>query len=277
MNAIDIISLASYDNYHYNQLKLAIQNGKHVFVEKPMCLNNSELKKIYKLKSKYSKNIISSNMVLRANPRFVYIKKLFDQKKLGKLIYSEADYFWGRFHKLSQWRSKIKNYSLLLGASVHLIDLIIWILNQRPVKVIAFGNRIGATKAMINSSTFSSIKLIFKDDLIINVNAHGLSIHPHYHSLKFFTTTKTIIHQFSDSYMINKHNLNKKITLKQPYPFRENRHKIIDSFVNKIVSKKEDNFFVSFNNMLDTMNICLAAIKSEKTGKKITIKYNHFQ
>ena len=30
---------------------------------------------------------------------------------------------WGRIHKLYEWRSKVKNYSLTLGAGIHVIDL----------------------------------------------------------------------------------------------------------------------------------------------------------
>ena len=40
--AIDIISIASFDNYHFEQAMKAIQNGKHVFVEKPLCLHFDE-------------------------------------------------------------------------------------------------------------------------------------------------------------------------------------------------------------------------------------------
>ncbi len=36
---IDIVSIASYDNYHHEQVLMAIENDKHIFVEKPLCLN----------------------------------------------------------------------------------------------------------------------------------------------------------------------------------------------------------------------------------------------
>ena len=32
---IDVVSIASYDPYHYEQIIRAIENDKHVFVEKP--------------------------------------------------------------------------------------------------------------------------------------------------------------------------------------------------------------------------------------------------
>ena len=36
--SIDIVSIASYDNYHYEQIIKALNNNKHVFVEKPLCI-----------------------------------------------------------------------------------------------------------------------------------------------------------------------------------------------------------------------------------------------
>ena len=47
----------------------------------------------------------------------------------------EASYLWGRKHKLFEWRSKTKEYSLTLGATIHLLDLICWMLNSKPVSV----------------------------------------------------------------------------------------------------------------------------------------------
>ena len=43
---IDVISIASFDNFHSKQVIKAIENGKHVFVEKPVCLFEEELENI---------------------------------------------------------------------------------------------------------------------------------------------------------------------------------------------------------------------------------------
>mgnify|MGYP001008652272 FL=1 len=44
---INLVSIASYDNFHFNQIIKAINNNKHIIVEKPMCMKFSELKKIH--------------------------------------------------------------------------------------------------------------------------------------------------------------------------------------------------------------------------------------
>ena len=45
---IDLVCIASFDNYHFEHIIKALDNNKHVFVEKPICLNEKELKEIKK-------------------------------------------------------------------------------------------------------------------------------------------------------------------------------------------------------------------------------------
>ena len=86
---------------------------------------------IKKLKEKRKLKIIS-NLPLRTVSLFDNIKKKINP---NKIFYIEADYIWGRLNKLFQWRSKISNYSLTLGAGIHVIDLIMWLLNYRTISV----------------------------------------------------------------------------------------------------------------------------------------------
>ena len=48
---INLVSIASYDNYHFNQLVKAIKFNKHDS-RKPICLTKYQLNKIYNLSKK---------------------------------------------------------------------------------------------------------------------------------------------------------------------------------------------------------------------------------
>ena len=41
--SINLVSIASYDEYHYNQILKCIKYNKHIIVEKPMCLNEKTI------------------------------------------------------------------------------------------------------------------------------------------------------------------------------------------------------------------------------------------
>ena len=84
-----------------------------------------------------------------------------------------------------------------------------------------------------------SSALFFKDGLIININAHGMISHPHFHSIKFFSDTFNFVHQFKSPYISREKDGQFIIDpIKQPYPYKSNRHLIIDEFIKKILNKK---------------------------------------
>ena len=82
---IKIVSIASYDNFHCTQITQSFNNKKNVFVEKPMCMSKNELNKILK-KQRQTKKYLSSNLVLRANPLFINIKKKIKNRYIWKSI-----------------------------------------------------------------------------------------------------------------------------------------------------------------------------------------------
>ena len=41
---IDLVSIASYDNYHFRQVLKAIKFNKNIIIEKPLCLTEKNLK-----------------------------------------------------------------------------------------------------------------------------------------------------------------------------------------------------------------------------------------
>src|SRR5262245_22437389 len=41
--AIDVVSIASFDDAHFDQVMMALAAGKHIFVEKPLCRTLQEL------------------------------------------------------------------------------------------------------------------------------------------------------------------------------------------------------------------------------------------
>src|SRR3989338_80646 len=72
---IDIVSIASYDNYHYDQIVTAIKHDKHIFVEKPLCLYEEEARHIRSLLEAKPHLKMYSNLILRRSPLFRLLKQ----------------------------------------------------------------------------------------------------------------------------------------------------------------------------------------------------------
>ncbi len=265
---INLISIASYDSDHFNQLNSLSKICKNFIVEKPIVLSPLELKKL-RIIVKKKRLKVFSNLVLREVRLFKKIKKEIDVKKIYNI---EADYLWGRINKLYGWRSKIKNYSLTLGASIHMIDLINWLIDDLPLSIITKGNKIVKKNSEFKKNTFLTHLLTYKNNLIVKISANAPSVHPHFHEIKIFQKDKTFISNLTNQIMISKYQKRFKIKkLDFPYPDKENRKKLIWSFVNELL--KERNNSLSFNYLCNLMQICFSADESLKKKKEIKINY----
>ena len=269
---IKLVSIASYDQFHFNQIKKCILFNKHIIVEKPMCLTFDELKIIKSMLSKKKTIKIMSNLVLRTNNLFNIFKSKISKKNI---FFIEADYLWGREHKLYEWRSSTKKYSLTLGAGIHMIDLVMWLLNSRPISVNAFSNN-----KMTKNSVFKKDSLIvaickFPKNILVKISANAVATYDHFHELKIFSKNYTYVNSLYKTFELKK---NKKSfdlrNIKAAYPDKKNRKKLIRNFLDYVFFKdltKKNNFFKK--NQFDLMSVCFAIDKSIKNRREVKIKY----
>ena len=270
---IDILSVASYDNFHAKQIIGAIKSKKHVMAEKPLCLSRLEMEKIKYTLDQNPGVFLSSNLVLRTYLRFIRIKKDLSSNVLGDVYYIEADYYWGRKHKLFEWRSDMEFYSIILGAAIHMIDLVMWMVEARPVSVIAVGNDIATKGSKLKFNSFAALFLKFENGLIAKITGNGGCVHPHFHRLNIFGTNKTMIHNLENAYYINSSsNVIELDQIIEPYPEKESRNKIIHSFVNYIDDTNRSPL-VTQKDVFDVLSVCFAAEDSMSTGEVINIQY----
>lgn len=269
-NRINLVSIASFDNYHFSQILKCFNSNKNIIVEKPMCLSEVELKKIISL-TKIKKNIkITSNLVLRVNSLFKHIRKKICKKDI---YYIEADYIWGRPEKLLQWRSKIKNYSITLGAGIHMIDLVMWMLKSKPISVHAYGNNIATKKTLFSKKSFILYVFHFPNNILVKITSNAPSLYEHFHEVKIFEKKKTFVHSFSGTYFFEKKNKKTNLTkISSNYPDKSNRKKLIQNFIDSIQNKNIKPL-ITIKEQIDLMTVCFASDKSLKLGRAIKIKY----
>ena len=262
---INLVSLASYDDYHYSQILKCFKYNKNVIVEKPMCLNPNQLKNIYKL-TKKKKIKMTSNLVLRVNSLFKDFKKKIDN---SRIFYIEGDYIWGRKKKLYGWRSKIKQYSLTLVAGIHMIDLVNWLTGLRPKTVYAVGSKKATRGTSFKKNSMIAMIFEYQKNIIVKITANGAATFNHIHEIKVFSDNQTLVNSRLGSYMIKKDKLYK---MHSAYPDKQNRKKLIHNFI-ETLTKKNIKPIISIKEQIDLMTICFAVDKSVALNKKIKINY----
>ena len=271
---IDLVCIASYDDYHYQQVITALDNGKHIYVEKPICLKKNELKDIREKINLHPNLGVSANMVLRTCPLFEKVRKEVLSKKMGDIYHLEADYFWGRKEKIiSGWRAERDFYSIIYGAAVHMIDLVLWITKKKPVSVKALGSNLMVSETKQKYNDFAILLLEFEDKMSVKITAHGGIVHPHFHALKVFGKKLSFLHDYSKTLWIDSSNSNKEyVTESESYPAKNMRGQALISFVNSLLDHKQK-VLISKDDIFDVMSVCLAAEQAVNSGDTVTIEY----
>jgi predicted dehydrogenase len=270
---IDIVVVASYDDCHHRQILSALEHGKHVFAEKPLTLHVGEAREIRRMLERTGLRM-TSNLCLRTCPLFIAVRNAVRSGAMGPVFSLEGDYLWGRKHKVMEgWRTEMDFYSIILGAGVHMIDLLIWVTGQRVAEVHAFGNDIATRGGRLRHNDFASVNLRFEDGAVGRVAASGGCVHPHFHRLAVFGRDKTFLHTPSRTEWLESGEEGPvSVSCPEAYPGREERVRVIAGFVDEILGDAGSGV-VDENAAFDTMSVCFAAQKSMEIGQPIMVEY----
>lgn len=192
---IDLVSIASFDDAHFNHVMKGLAAGKHLFVEKPLCRTQEELQAIAIAWRSARKPAIVSNLVLRAAPLYIWLRDAIARGVFGDIYAIDGDYLYGRLSKITDgWRARVDNYSVMSGGGVHMIDLMCWLAGEYPDRVTSVGNRIGAANSDFRYNDFMASTYSFASGIIGRITANFACVHRHHHILRLFGTNATFIY-----------------------------------------------------------------------------------
>jgi predicted dehydrogenase len=271
---LDVVLIASYDDYHFEQVIECVESGKHVFVEKPLALFKHQAEAIKEALTKNPHIKLSSNLPLRSCPRFINLKKEISTGAMGNVYHLEADYLWGRTEKLVQgWRKDMEYYSIIHGASVHMVDLVLWLTGKKVRAVYGLGNNLVTENYDFKYNDFAATLLKFEDGSSAKICSHGGCVHPHFHSLKVFGSKKTFVQDLISSYWVDSCNPDEEI-LKDTfeYPAKASRGNILESFLLFCLDDKCEPL-VTADDVFKSMSICYAAQKATDENTLIEVNY----
>ena len=155
---IDIVYIASYDNYHFAQCKKALESNKHIFVEKPLTSNSNEAQIIHELASK-NKIVGQVGFVERYNQAFISCNRFI---KNPKFIES---------HRLSDFNPRGTDVSVIMDLMIHDIDIVLKVVNSKVKKINASGVSIISTTPDI-----ANARIEFENGCIANLTSSRISL-----------------------------------------------------------------------------------------------------
>jgi len=269
---IGVVSIASYDNFHCDQIVLALEHGKHVFVEKPLCLMQEELDDIIGELRCNPDLKLSSNLILRKTPRFVELRERLQCGALGVPYYWEGDYDYGRLHKITEgWRGQIPNYSVVHGGAIHLLDLIWWLSGKKVLRVHSIGNNLATENTKYKRQSLVTTILDLDDGSTAKVSANFASVVPHHHKLSVYGTEGTFEQShLGAAYFWSRDPQSSPELVKSTYPGTA-KGDMLPSFVKSILDGNEPE--VSAQEVVDVMSVSLAIEESLQSQKPVNVNY----
>lgn len=164
---IDLVVVTVPNHLHKKFVKKALKAGKHVVVEKPITPTGQEADELIALAQK-QKLLLTVNHNRRFDSDFQTVKKLLEEKKLGRIVEYEAHFDRFRKEINQNWKEdkEIPGSGILYDLGSHLIDQALHLFGN-PNEV--FADICIQRKDAEVPDSFEL--LLFYDDLKVSLNA----------------------------------------------------------------------------------------------------------
>jgi predicted dehydrogenase len=233
---IDAVYIATPHRFHYNQALLFIQNGKHVLVEKPITITNSEFKQLVMEAAKHEVLIMEA-MWTYFLPATKYLISLIKNNTYGQLQKCTANLGFPHI-RWNHQKNRLFNPNLAGGS---LLDLGVYLLSYYLLLSQDIPEDIRATAKFTKSG-------VDRQGTIDIVDKNGTSFHFKHTLHSFYRGHMTLVFDKATIVMKNFHAcqtvvVNKK---KKTIPFEgEGFVHEIRSFVECIQNQKRENPIVT--------------------------------
>ena len=158
---IDAIAVVTPVWTHYEVAKAALENGKHVFVEKPFTSNAAQAEELIELADKKNLRIMVDHTFL-FTPAVRKIRELLDENALGRLYYYDSMRV-----NLGLFQHDV---NVIWDLAPHDLSIMDHLIQKRPEAIIATGQ-----SHLNGHEDVAFITLYFPDKLIAHVNVNWLS------------------------------------------------------------------------------------------------------
>jgi len=139
---VDIVNISGPNHVHAAQGIAAARAGKHLMIEKPMCISMEENVALRDaVVQAGSRSLVS--FVLRWNPLVQNLRNLLARDAIGEVFYVEVDYWHGLAEWWSGWewgRTLAGGASAMLTGGCHAVDAIRYLTGREIVEVAAYAN-----------------------------------------------------------------------------------------------------------------------------------------
>lgn len=154
---VDAVTVAASTRAHYALVKLFLENGIHVHVEKPITVTSKEGEELCRLAD--AKGLkLQVGHVERFNPAFVAARE-----KMGAPLFIEC-------HRLAPFKPRSMDVDVVLDLMIHDLDVILSLVKSEPISVSGVG-----TPVITSHVDIANARIEFESGAVANVTASRVS------------------------------------------------------------------------------------------------------
>ena len=158
IDSSDAIDVVTPTKYHFEYAKMAIEKGKHLFVEKPITATIDEAQELVKLAEKKEVKVQVGH-VERFNPAFIAI-----QKDCNNPMFIEA-------HRLAEFNPRGTDVPVVHDLMIHDIDIVLSIVKSEVKSIYASGVSI-----ISDTPDIANARIEFENGCVANLTASRISL-----------------------------------------------------------------------------------------------------
>ncbi|NNJ88706.1 MAG: Gfo/Idh/MocA family oxidoreductase [Eudoraea sp.] len=156
----DAVSINTYPDTHFKYVKMGLEAGAHVFVEKPLALTVEKAEELVSLAGKHNRKLVVG-YILRVHP--AWTKFIDIAHTLGKPLVMRMNL--NQQSSGPQWythQQLMRSMSPIVDCGVHYVDVMCLMTRSQPVSVSAIGARLSneIDKKMYN---YGHLQVRFED------------------------------------------------------------------------------------------------------------------
>jgi UDP-N-acetylglucosamine 3-dehydrogenase len=256
MPEIDAVSVCVPTTYHYEVVMSAIEQGKHVLVEKPIAFTLKEAKDMVKAARKQGVKLATGH-VERFNPAVLEAKKLLREKLIGEVVSVSAK-------RVGPVPPRIKDVGVTIDLAIHEVDVMTYLMDSPVSKVYA---HVGSRLEKCEYEDHAEIMMEFYNNAIGMLEVNWLT--PYKKRQLEVTGTDGII---SLDYIDQTVEIFGKNARNVRVPHREPLMEELNSFLNAILLDEKPK--ITGEDGIHALKTVLASMKSakEKTPIKIDLE-----
>lgn len=252
MPEIDAVSVCVPTTYHYEVVMSAIEQGKHVLVEKPIAFTLKEAKNMVRAARKEGVKLATGH-VERFNPAVLEAKKLLRDKLIGEVVSVSAK-------RVGPFPPRIKDVGVTIDLAIHEVDVMAYLMDSPVSKVYA---HVGSRLEKCEYEDHAEIMMEFYNNAIGMLEVNWLT--PYKKRQLEVTGTDGII---SLDYIDQTVDIFGKNARNVRVPHHEPLMEELDSFLNAIMLDEKPK--ITGEDGIHALKTVLAAMKSAK--EKIPVK-----